>query len=294
MKQNKLNIFIVLALALILIFASGQTGCKRQEGITFNTSALVINFVENAPPSELVTNEKYPIYIDANNYGGQDIAQGQARFYLSGVGENLRNVNLKIQNSNFLEKKTTLVNGGFERLIFATDAEPWKTLPASFDFIIKADSCYNYANIMQTSVCIGKGSGICSISGEKITAESNSAGPIQITSLTEEIRGNTLYVTFLIENKGSGEVYLPSSDCDKLQEGEINEKLKQNQVEVVVRTEEGFTCTLSNGLIGETAVGTVTCQKTISESESHITPFEVVVSYIYKESITKALTILPA
>lgn len=296
------NIFLVFLLVIVLVFASGQMGCKKEEELKFNTTALVMNFVGDAPPAEMVTGLKYPIYVDINNMGGFDIPEGAAHFYLSGIGDNLNNVNTHVQNTNFLPKKTEIQEGGQERLNFATEAEPWKSLPAAFDMVMKLDSCYNYATITQTSICVGKGSAVCSIDGEKIETGSNSNAPVQVTSLTESIEGNKLYVTFRIENKGSGEVYLPTTDCDKLQQEDINEKLKQNQVEISVRAEEGFTCKIQekeepygaiDSLEGMSDIGQVTCQK-ILPADTHLSPFEIVLSYKYKDSLTKNIKILPA
>lgn len=301
MKIKRFKIFtaaVLMLLVLALIFVGGQQGCQKETKPVFNTTALTMNFVTDAPPSQLVTEEKYPIYVDIINNGGFDIAQGNAQFYLSGVGDNLKNVNLRVQNANFLNKRTPLQEGGKERLTFATAAEPpERNLPAAFNFTIRLDSCYKYATVVQTSICVGKGDGICSISGEKIVTGSNTDAPIQVTSLSESIQGNKLYVTFQIENKGTGEVYLPSTDCAKLQEQNIDEKLKQNQVELSINVEEGFSCTLQGGikgLTGTTEVRTVTCEKTLGEAASHVAPFQIALAYMYRESITKPLTILPA
>ena len=296
-----IKIFIVFLLVVIVFFASGQTGCQEEE-LKFNTTALVMTFVEDAPPSEFVTGLTYPIYVDIRNFGGYDIEEGAAKFYLSGIGDNLNNINNNLQNVNFLGKKTEIQEGGQERLTFATEAEHWKTLPASFDLIMRLDSCYKYTTVTQTSICVGESSMVCSIDGEKIEAGGNSAAPIQITSLTESTQGNKLYVNFIIENKGLGEVYLSSAVCDLIQEEDIDEKLKNNKVEISVDVEEGFTCNLQanepsypsiDSLTGVTSLGQVTCQKTLTGSETHLAPIKIVTSYIYRETQTKTLTLLP-
>ncbi|MGB9707910.1 MAG: hypothetical protein ACPLXC_01090 [Candidatus Pacearchaeota archaeon] len=289
-------IFLFLIAALLLV--SGQQGCKKEQATMFNTTALVSSFVADAPPSQLVTAENYPIYVDVVNHGGFDVSPGNAHFYLSGIGDNLQNVNLHVQNAQLLNKKTPLQEGGKERLTFATQATPpERGLPTAFNFTIKLDYCYKYATVVQSSICVGKGDGICSVSGEKIATGMNSAAPIQVTNLTERVEGNRLYVAFKIENKGTGEVYLPNTDCTKLQEQNIDEKLKQNQVELSINTEEGFACTLQGGvkgLTGTTEVRQVTCEKLLTNAQSHSAPFEIALSYIYRESLTKQLTILPA
>lgn len=291
--KSDFKIVFILSLLFILVLTSGQQGCKKEE-ITFNTTALTMAFVPEAPPNELVTGLRYPIYVDIENAGGYDIPEGAAQFYLVGIGDNLKNINAKVQNSNFLAKKTPIQAGGKERLSFASEAEPWKALPAPFDMVVRVDSCYSYATITQTTLCIGKG-GVCSIEGEKIKTGSNSNAPIQVTSLTESIQGNKLYVTFRIENRGLGEVYLPSTDCNKLQANDLNEKLKKDQVEIIVRADEGFTCKLNNidTLQGTTSVGQVTCMK-ILPAETYTSPIEIVLTYKYKEAISKNVRILPA
>ena len=295
------KILIIFSLIIVLILAGGQAGCRKEE-IRFNTTALVMNFVEDAPPIELVTGLSYPIYVDIRNFGGYDIPIGAAKFYLGGVGDNLKNVETSVQNVNFLDKKTEMQEGGQERLTFAAEAQPWKELPAVFDINLQLSSCYRYATITQTSICVGKGSAVCSIEGEKIKTGSNSAGPIQITSLTESIVGNKLYVKFTIENKGLGEVYLPTADCDKIQVGDINEKAKKDQVEIVIEAEEGFSCRLQataepygsiDSLSGTTHVGQVTCQKILPE-DTHLSPIKIIISYKYRETTTKSIEILPA
>lgn len=306
-KQKMKNLsWVILALIVVsLFFVSGQQGCKKEEKVTFNTTALIANFIENAPPNQLVPGEKYKIYAEVKNVGGYDIAPSNAHFYLSGIGDNLKNVNLHLQNKNLLNKKTTMQEGGKEQIIFADNAEvseELSSLPAPFNFTMRLDSCYKYATITQTEVCVGHGDNICSISGEKIISGSNSAAPLQVTSLTESVQGNKLYVTFLIENKGKGEVYLSNADCSKIQEQNVDEKLKQNRIEVAIEAEEGFSCRLQSAeppygtvdsLTGVASVGTITCQKTLTEAVSHKIPFRIVLSYVYRESITKGLTILP-
>lgn len=300
----KNNIFVIAAIIVMLIFVSGESGCQKETKVTFNAASLISSFVDNAPPKEMITGQKYPIYVDVANAGGYDVAPGQANFYLSGIGDNLKNVNTHVTNANLLTKKTSMQDGGKERVTFATQAEPGQNLQSAFNFIVRMDSCYKYATITQTNICIGQGNSLCNVSSEKITNTSNSAAPLQITSMTEQVIGNKLYVYFLIENKGIGQVFLPTSDCNKLQEQDINEKLKQNKVEINVRiSETDMTCTIQSaqppyGAIesagGAVDVGRVTCQKILTGTETHTSPIEIVLSYIYKDGITKSITIFPA
>ncbi len=299
MKQV-FNVFIILLLVVALIFVSGQTGCEQEEQ-EIDSSGLAMNFVADAPPSEINYGQSFPIYVDIKNNGGYDIEVARAEFYLTGVGENLANVETFLTNSVKLTKKTVAVEGGSERLKFADAANPNVELQNPYSFSMQLDSCYDYTTITETSICVGETTSVCSIEGDKIS-DSNTAGPIQVTSLTEKIEGNKLYIDFIISNSGTGKVYLPTADCNKLQEDDLNEKQKENMVELVVRTEAGFTCSIQqssdpyatiNTLEGAARVGKVTCIKTI-DGETHSSAIEIILTYKYRENIVKELTILPA
>lgn len=297
-KKRIFNFFYILLLVFLLIFISGQEGCQKAKETSVETKAIIMGSVEDAPPNQMVTGKPYAIYLNIENVGGFDVPPGNAYFFISGIGNNLLNVQPYVVNSLFLNKKTSITSGGKERLVFATNAiPPERGLPSQFTFPIRFDSCYQYVTVVQTNICVGKGDGICSLNGNKIVAGSNSAGPIQVTSLTETIVGDKLYVTFQIANVGNGSVYLPTTDCVKLQQQDLNEKLKRDKVAVRIKAPEGFSCTFMNnqkGLSGDFDIRTLTCEKVISEASSYTAPFEITLSYIYSESLTRQLTILPA
>lgn len=294
--------FAAIALVSLLILISGQSGCKKEQEIKFNTTALTMAFVENTPPKDMVPRQTYSMYVDISNQGGADIAAGAAHFYLSGFSpEVLQNVNLHAQNANFLSKKTLLQEGGRERLTFATAAKP-KELEAPYNFTIKVDSCYKYMTSVNTKICIGRTGTVCSISGEKIKEGDSSSGPIQITGVTEYLEGDKLYVRAAIANKGAGEVYLPNANCDLIEKNDPNERLKKDMVEVSVNTESGFNCNLQTiepphgpieGVEGMAYVGQLTCFKTLGDESMREAPFSVDISYIYKQSMSQGFRIIP-
>lgn len=305
-KEKKISFFIIFILAAVLFAASGQMGCQKGKS-EFDSQALMMGFVEEAPPEELVPSKTYPIYVDIENKGGADILSG-AHFYLSGFSpETIKNTNPQVQNAFLLVKKTTLQEGGKERLVFATAAQPAE-LQADFDIPMQVDACYKYSSSMQTSICVGEtGTGaICTIEEEKIKTGDNSPSPLQITSLTENVVGNKLFVIAIIENKGIGSVYLPNVNCDLLIKDDINEKLKKNSIQIAIATEAGFKCSLKtiespHGAIEATTgildlsgnLGKLTCYKILTDEPTHTVPFSVTSSYVYEQSITKSFKILP-
>ncbi len=303
MKINYL--LVVILIAFSLIFVSGQQGCSQEQETEFDSSGLAMAFVADAPPVQVNYGQTFPIYVDINNNGGYDVDIARANFYLSGIGENLKNVETTLSNSVKLTKKTTTVAGGSERLEFATVAEPAVPLQNPYTLNMQLDSCYDYLTLSQVTLCVGDGKSICTISDDKMKTGTNTAGPIQVTSVTERTEGNKIYYDITIENKGTGKVYLNDADCEKLQIDDINEKQKQDSVNIALRTTEstkGFLCSLQqatkpyatiNAVEGSAKIGKITCVQTIAKT-NYPSPLEIILSYKYRETKTQALTILPA
>ena len=292
MKQ----IFTLVFLALLL---TGIAGCPSQTTTTVSTAGVTMAFVENAPPASITVNRDFPVYVDIKNTGGSYVNKGESKFYLSGIGYNLEGISTPLTNANYLEKESDFA----ERLIFARNAKWTFELQSIFILPLLLTSCYNYGTVTQSTVCVSASneSKICSIAGEK--SVKNTIAPIQISALTEKVAGNKLAVSFNIENKGTGQVYIADSDCDKLQQSDINEALKQKRVLIAIKTEPGFTCKLESetapygpvkGLSGTTSIGSVECEKQLEGEEDHLAPFTIILQYKYRDSISKSLSILPA
>ena len=300
MKNNIFAIIVLICLAFFIIGAS--SGCSKEK-LDFNSTGLIMNFVSDAPPQVINYGIGFQIYSEIRNMGGYDIVSGAANFYLSGIGSNLVGVQEKLFNTVNLVKASDVQQGGSEILRFAANAQAAQHLPQSFNLTMKLTSCYDYTTITQTPVCVGEGSGVCTLDDNKIITGSNSNAPIQVSELTESVLGNKLTIYFKISNLGSGEVYLADVDCDKLQQEDLNEQLKKDKVNIAIQTEQGITCGLQSaqppygslqGLEGMTPVGVfVTCSKTLEGAESNLAPFGVTLSYKYKEDTTTTMTILP-
>jgi hypothetical protein len=296
----------MLVLAAVILL--GVNGCEK-EGAELNVQGITMSFVENAPPATVNIGQEFSIYVDIVNKGGSYINTGEAKFYLGGIGYDLKNVEKSLTNSNFLSKESTFP----ERLTFAKNAKWITELENPFPLYLILTSCYNYGTVAQVDICVSSTNvtSICSISGEKVTASSNSAAPIQVTSVAENLEGNKLKLTILVENKGvaavgASHIYLPNTDCDKLHSGDFNELQKENKVKVIVRTgaEPGWTCKLVSkdapfsaisgldGAIPLEPVGKIVCEKMIKE-ETHVMPLTVSLQYRYVDSITKSIRIMP-
>jgi len=307
--KNKISlVFITIAFLALLSLGATQTGCNQPKDTTvFNATGLALSFVDNAPPSVINADSIFPIYLKAENYGGYDIDAGTARFYLTGIGNNLEGVQTNLINQNPLTKKTNQQEAGFEVLKFAEQARSSLIdMNNAFNFSMKADACYNYATHTEATVCIGQGDGMCPLTGNKIKTGSNTNAPIQITNMTEQVQGNKLYISFLIENKAGGEVYYSDTDCDKLygtdQSARTREQLKKGFVEIYVDTgnEPDLKCSIQSpsgstieGTSGMAPVGRkVTCSKIVG-MQTNAALLKINLAYKYITSVSKSITLYP-
>ena len=290
----------ILSIFILLSIIVGVDSCSQQTPVD-NFGGLKASFTENAPPLNVITNQVFPIYVDIENAGDANVNKDTAKFYLLGIGQNIQNVKASLSNSNLLDK------GASERLEFASSAKSTLELTNPFTLSMFLTSCYKYGGRAQGDVCIASSnkSNICSISGTK--SVSNSAEPVQISGLTEEIVGSKLQISFNVVNSGKGEVYLPDADCDKLfasQTKDINEVLKNGKLKIRVNAlGEDFKCRLQmltppysnlDGEEGAADLGKVTCEKTVAGIEDHPAVLRIVLDYIYVETNSQSIVITPS
>ena len=290
----------ILLISLILIVVVGIEACSQKD-TTVNFGGISAKFVENAPPLNVITNQNFPIYVDVKNIGDANINKGSAKFYLQGIGQNIQNVKTSLSNINLLDK------GASERFDFASSAKSTLDLENPFTLTMFLTSCYKYGGRSQAEICIANSnnSKICSISASK--SFSNSESPILAESLKESIIGNKLQISFNLVNKGSGEVYLPDADCDKLflsPSKDINEVLKNGKLKVrVTALGEEFKCDFQalqppynniQDVEGAASLGGVICEKSLAGAEDHQAVLQVVFDYIYIETISQGIVITPS
>jgi len=285
---------IVLAFLIFLIFLIGCAPKKE----TTEFYGLKFEFVENAPPAEVSTNQRFPIIVDVENLGGADVYPGKASFYLIGIGTNLEGYSSKLDNTILLSKKDTTPST--QRLIFAQQAYSPLSLqnPLTLDLILKG--CYEYSTTTEAQICVARQSGVCNIEGNKITEKSNTLAPIKITSLTESVEGNKLKLNFVIQNVGKGRVFMENVGCDDIVQDKIESRIKENYVKIQINDNGlGFSCRILNeelssitGLSGYAPIGVVECEKDLTD-ENFQSLIRIYLTYKYAEETRKPLKIYP-
>jgi hypothetical protein len=289
----------ILAICTILIIVIGAEGCSQgQNNKATRFGGISAKFIESAPPANVVVNQNFPVYAEITNLGDANVDPSYAKFYLTGLAPNIENVKSSLSNKNFLGKNA------FERLDFAEAAKSSLELIQPTNVIMLLTSCYKYGGRAQAEICVASSNKtqVCTITGEKVTF--NTEEPIQVTSLTEEIVGNRLQISFTLTNKGKGTVYLPDTDCDKLQKRDVNEAMKNDRLKVRISTvEKGLTCKLQTldsthnsieALEGAASLGSVICEKSLTGEEDHKTVIQLILDYVYIESSSQNIMISPA
>ncbi|MBW2993751.1 hypothetical protein KY317_04215 [Candidatus Woesearchaeota archaeon] len=311
--MNK-KIFTVL---LILILAVFITGCKEEEveeefeAFVGGSDGLVLEFIENAPPSEVFDFESmFDMSIKIENIGEWDIENpADLTITISGIDPSDFGKNLA-----FLSKDSAIpmagkhpdpAGGVLQGTIDVIDFPGFQytdTITGKADFNIRASACYEYGTKINSKICvledligITRRSGetpVCEPQGEKDVE--NSGAPVHVVSLTENVFSNDrIGITFRIQHVGTGAVYQTGSECG-------TELAKQNKVYARVNTGiSGITC---SGIAGGTTEGYVTLyngQRDITCTTPQLPaargdyekPISIELRYGYREYIDKVLTV---
>ncbi len=329
----------ILAITIILV-----AGCTREE-ITAQsnpfiggTSALSMNFVSNSPPAEIFDKPStdynpFDIIVDIKNVGESDIAENKLKLTLAGIysgdfvyappytAQPLTLVVYPIfsdQSISVLEGRKKGLNdevlpGGVVQYAWPSLAYNKKlegTLP---NMPIEVSACYEYKTKVMGIYCLKKNpletrEGFCEVSGAK--SFYNSAGPVQLTSFSEDAAGlSAVSFTFNVKKVGSGEVSKPG------QMGTQNavecSSTYSDRNKVYVKVNSGIAGALScSGLIGgsasqptstfidgylsldsATGEGIFTCRLNTASASDSVRDLNIDLVYNYLETISKRVTI---
>ncbi len=311
--KKKSIIYIVLMFSL-LAFASGctqQTAEVKEESVgTYfvgGTSGLDVRFAEGEPPTEFYENESIPISIILENKGETDVVN--PKVFISGVPPSAweDGVSTSKQLESTLEGISkfgeTTTPGGQTDYTFGNVNFDLPITTGSISQRTYATACYNYSTDIVTSICMKQniakqvsGREVCELSGAR--SIENSAAPIQVTTVREEPRSrNQVSITFIVENKGSGDVYWTPGelDCNTLTPRDID-KVKVSSINLGAKSlDNGITCnglTTDNLLRMSDGVGTFVCHINVLENEEYLDLLTMTLDYGYSAEASKTLKIL--
>jgi hypothetical protein len=311
MKTRGYVLLFVLMLSLL-----GVEGCPEEKtsgdlgAYIGGTNGMDISFVDEEPPMQVLDQDD-PFYITllVENMGEYTIPSGKIIATLSGVSKEAFNINsLSIKSSSDLFGKTKIgeevIEGGLEELQFS-QAEHKYDLPADFSTQLRADVCYLYKTNSLAKLCLKKNpiqrnqDDVCFVTNENVEIE-NSGSPLQISDVKTRAGSKSVTLTFVVENKGSGNVYEEnsfSSNC-------ILKQDKKDKISVEIKTRTAK-LPIQCGVLEDSNKGVVRLindRKTIScnimttslQDTAFEEPVEIILDFFYKEAIGKTFTVVNA
>ncbi len=306
--KKRIPIAFLLVL-MILIFGCAKEAETPSGPFVGGENGLEMGFVSGEPPESVFDNnqEDFDITIKVENVGEFDILPNKVIATLSGIDApsfSISNPNVILKTG--LEGKskidTDVIKGDEDELRFE-NAKYKYDLVADFSTSVRTDVCYLYQTKATTKACLKKDAtqrdvdDACQINNDNVKID-NSGAPVQVTSVKERSSAsNSVQVSFMIENKGTGIVYPPetfSNTCVRKQDKE--DRLK---VEVKTGSNKPVKCSqLNNAASGEVKLSEnkrpIRCEistSSISDNRAFEEPVNIVVSYFYKNAISTPLDV---
>ena len=297
---------ILLFLTLIIFIA----GCTPKENGTpagtfiGGTEGVGIEFVSLAPPSSFSQDDQVSLRILLTNKGETRVQTGNAKARIFGI--NLENFGLQnIYKSNLgpIEAQGEFTATGGEQEINFGQIRYTPSIINQESFTLRARLCYPYQTLVKTDVCIQSlisqesQSEVCSLTGEKVVSGSVSGAPVQVTSITEQTRGNDqVRIDIKIENKGLGEIYSIDSKCEDLDD-DIKRFDNKDKIKIKVKSPLDVKCGFRTGepssegfvTLDENKAATLSCWKNVNEPI--VDKLDLQLDYLYRDQATKQVII---
>jgi hypothetical protein len=253
-KMKKVVWILVIALSVFIAGCSGGGDDGTSSSSTpfiGGSQGIEINFLEGAPPSEILDDKQvdFDIVLNVENVGEQDIALKGLITTIAGIFPgDFGDVRLSKDNDDevgsFQGVKKDLdgdkIPGGIGQIEFK-GLEYQDKLQGNAEFPIQADVCYKYTTkavgdfCMRNDVLKAASSGVCNVKGSKPIF--SSGAPIHVVSLDESAAGrNKVILKFNIKTVGGGAFYKPDTKSDggpKCQRGDFG---TENRIKVKIDT----------------------------------------------------------
>jgi len=248
--------FVLIAFVLVI------SGCEEEvidEGGPFvgGEQGVSLSFVDGAPVSEFAAEDSVPVKLKLINEGEYDIPAESASvaFFGFAVADYDLSSEYKTVSGVLKGVEKDYFEDGGEAVVELGTLNYKGTVSNFFEPIIRAKVCYPYNTEARVTVCANSreitesdGEIVCEVEGEKIQSTKVSSSPIQITSLTEQIRGSEVSFRITLENKGLGEVYMDDSECSTLDDPLVKSE-KKNKVHFAIMPED-IVCSFYDGSEG--------------------------------------------
>jgi len=308
MKQNK-NIKIILLLSIILVlFISGciQNPFVKpttQDDLRTGRQGILMEFLNNAPPSEIYEDYPFQIGVILENVGAYDIKNGFISFTVEEAYMELMNQNDESVRFNLKGKSVSLPTGDQLVKIIKVRTKKIGGQSEKHESAILANVCYQYQTKKDIASCIDtdiydlkKMQKVCRVRDITLTPQ---GAPISITKIESEMLpaedDNLIKPAFKIhiKNVGNGEVIDKGKISDICSSEPVDYK-ELNIVDVkVLLSNEELECkpTPLKLKYGDDVVRCILEKGVPKEKATYTTPLTIELNYGYTYSISKKIII---
>lgn len=300
------NYLLFLALILIIIISGCQPTNDGTKTGTFigGAEGVSIEFLNLAPPGEFSQDDNVRLKVLLTNKGETKVQTGNAKVRIFGITvENFGLTDDYKSTLGPLEGEGEFTAEGGEQEIDFGQIRYTPDIINQETFTLRARLCYPYQTIAKTDVCVqslitqeSEGE-VCSLDDEKIVEGSVSGAPVQVTSITEQTRGNDqVRFDIKIENQGLGEVFSIEDKCEDLDDDFIRFDSKE-KIKVKIRSPVDVKCGFRTGepssegviTLDEGGVATLSCWKDVEEPV--VDKLDIQLDYLYRDQVTKDIKI---
>jgi hypothetical protein len=290
----------IIFLVLLFFIVSCTTDNSNQSNTNWRTGSegVVMSFVSENPPSEVLSRSKVPVSVRFQNKGAFDISD--LDFYLTGFDSTILPFRAVTQTSNIKISGKDQYNPSGSVESFVQWSAPSINLNNlkgidNFKQALSVTACYGYATIATPTICFDP-TDFETMAASKCTFDvkdlgSNQGAPIAVSSVKQKLSDDEIYLEIQIQNVGKGTPFISSlSNCMGLQIVDANIVQISS---VAFANGARFTCNPSAIRLTNNQGFAVCSAKLPTKSSFVQTPLTIQIYYNYREALpTKEITIV--
>jgi len=292
---TKLTVIFVLLIFILSCTDSG--GGSSNTNWRTGTQGIVMNFAQDNPPSELLNTQELSVIVEYSNKGAYDVPAGNLIFYLSGYDPSILFKGAKSAAAGAIEGKSQFNTQGSQTALTGWTSNidiSGVSGVDSFRQDVTVTACYNYGTIATPTVCVDPQkydlvvSTRCNFDVEDLGG--SQGGPIAVTNIKKRTTKDKVYFEIYIRNSGGGIPFVTDiKDCHNSLSIKDIDTVKIGKVTLSGRT---LKCNPSDIIRLNNNQGYFVCERDMPEKSFFTGVMEIHLTYGYRETISRSLTIV--
>jgi hypothetical protein len=290
---------IMLFLIIVFVVTSCNTDTSSSGTAAdwrSGSQGLLMNFVADNPPSEILSGQEVSVMVDVTNKGATDIDAGNIEFYLTGFDPNILDLRQVAEPRYPLYGKSAFnPEGSLTQYVRWTASANVPSGIDSFGQQITITACYNYETVASPEICVDPQKFAYTATSKcpfniKDLGKGGQGGPIVVNSIEQKTTSDRIFLEIHLENKGGGTSFTTGiSNCHtNLQLSDVDTV----NVRSVHMPNKQFSCRPANPVRLTNGKGFVVCEAGLSGSTYFVTPLIVELQYNYRKAVTRSVNIV--